>query len=160
MNFVANKDGETRQGFAQFDEHKNRILSTPDDLALTIDATRHANSDRVPITAFNKKNADHAKFVSGTFVPDVCNFPPLPVLQISLELTEKGSLRDNARIYERVKNPTLKNLIGFVTSGAFNFNVGHPTAIGLISAKSQHLEKVLVRNVGCTTYCKAKISTI
>lgn len=159
MSFVQEKDGKPN-AFGDFGELKTRSLRTPEDLAIVINATRDTEMERVPITAFSKNNSDHEKYVNGTFVPDRSGFMPMPVVQVNLALSEKGSINDNARIYERVANPTIKNLIGFVTSGAFNFNVGYPTAIGLISADSKALSDVLIRNVGCTTFAKAKISLV
>ena len=158
LNYVEDRKAQIVHNFGSFDESKIRELKTPNDLALVINATRENDTDRIPITAYNKRDCTHTGFANGTFVPDIYSFPPMPVVLVSITLSEKGSIADNARIYHRVANPSLKDLIGFVTSGAFNFSVGHPTAIGLVSADNHSFEKVLIRNVGCTTYSKAKMS--
>ncbi|OBA22280.1 hypothetical protein METBIDRAFT_40082 [Metschnikowia bicuspidata var. bicuspidata NRRL YB-4993] len=160
MHFVQEKKEVDMKAAGEFDEQKNRILRTPDDLALVIDSTRNADEARIPIVAFNKRDPDHDRFARRNFIPKKSDFSPLPIAQVALSLSKTGSIKDNARIYEQVPDPGLQNLIGFVTSGAFNFNVGHPTAIGLVSATHKDVRSVLVRNVGCTSFSKANLSLV
>lgn len=106
----------------------------------------------------------------------------LPVVAISCILVEKGRPKDNARIYQipkkdlehwkRVKKgiyrsdgkidreiqhplPSISDLIGFITSGAFHLGEGRGVAHGFIDASiasKQSNKYVLIRNVGTNVY--------
>lgn len=157
---------KTKKGlqFGEFENDTTRKVVSPDDLALVIAEGRKNVGDNtmrepVPIALYKKSDPIHASIVAGTFKPDTSKFPSLPVVQVQVKLTGKGALGDNARVYEAVKDPNMNNLIGFVTSGAFNLSCGNPMGIAVVSAR--FLEKeVLVRNVGCTNYHTARITRL
>lgn len=157
---------KTRKGplFGEFNGDTSRVVNSPDDLALVIAEARDndgglENTSPIPILLLNKSDPVHASIMAGTFKPDITKFPSLPVKQVKLKLSSRGSLSDNARIYENVENPDIRNLIGFVTSGAFNFNQGTPTGIAIVIAHYQP-NKVKVRNVGCTNFNGASIEKL
>lgn len=156
---------KTRKGSA-FGEFKDmdRVLNSPDDWALVIAEARDNDGclekiEPVPVQLVNKSDQVHRAILDGKFKPDISKFPLLPMKQVSLSFASRGSISDNARIYENVAEPTLQNLIGFVTSGSFNFNAGAPTGIAVIVA-NYDLEKVKVRNVGCTNFHTGTIKRI
>ncbi|ODQ81657.1 hypothetical protein BABINDRAFT_174282 [Babjeviella inositovora NRRL Y-12698] len=94
-------------------------------------------------------------------------FAPLPVVQLSIVLAQRGQIKDFARVYKipqdvyvrtvaTLKNngtivcPGFENLVGFVSSGTFNLAQGFGTGVGCVDAawaRNQE-EFVLVRNVG------------
>lgn len=157
---------KTRKGtdFGEFSADMIRKVNSPHDLAIVIAEARDNDGgleswNPVPITLYNKLDPIHASITAGTFKPDITSFPSLPVVQKRVELVGKGNLSDNARVYEALKNPDMTNLVGFVTSGSFNFNHGSPTGIAVISAHYKN-QRVLIRNVGCTTYIPAKIEKV
>lgn len=106
----------------------------------------------------------------------------LTVVAISCIFVEKGRPKDNARIYQipkedlehwkRVKKgiyrsdgkidreiqhplPSISNLIGFITSGAYHLGEGRGVAHGFIDASiasKQSNKYVLIRNVGTNVY--------
>lgn len=111
----------------------------------------------------------------------------LNVIPVSCTYIERGRPRDNARIYQipaqdrehwqKVKNgiyradgrldheiehpvPSITDLIGFITSGAFHLGEGKGVAHGFIDAKTNDFQYVLIRNVGSTTYRMASIDII
>lgn len=163
LKWLDSKDADhkrtTKKEFAEFDEEGKRIVDTEDDLAIVI-AQGREHDTRVPLQLYSKLDAMHQKFVAGEYVPNISEFPQLPVVQVELQLVGKGSIRDNARIYKKVEKPSLVDLVGFVTTGAFNFNHGLPTGIGLVSAASMDAEKVYVRNMGSTSFWPAHIKKI
>ena len=158
MKLIDRKDSVAAHG--EFTEERVRIIKNTDDLALVIANTRPESEKDSPIALFSRADPTHRAIVEGTYKPDVSKFPALPVVQVHLELIGKGTIRDNARIYEVTKNVSMENLVGFVTSGSFNFRQGSPTGIGLIAAHCKKQQKVYVRNVGCTTYSPARIRLI
>ncbi|KAK6462422.1 nuclear RNase [Scheffersomyces coipomensis] len=121
----------------------------------------------IPIEIFNKKNEFQNKLISGDYtVPRASEirFSRLPVIQISLELIKNGKLHDGARIYlSKVEPDDDVSIIGFVTSGAYNINLGIASGIGLVRAdilKDSTITTLYVRNIGQTSIYEAKITTI
>lgn len=118
----------------------------------------------IPIELYDPRSPAHATFVDDTY--EISSRKEafsnkLCVIQVSLKLIHGGHVKDCARIYEsKTSVPDLEfkasfmDVIGFVTSGAYNLNVGQSTAIGLMSAAilRNPLKYVYIRNVGCTTY--------
>lgn len=143
---------EPAQPFGEFDAIKRRVLRNTDDLALA--AAAAVPDGTVPVAEFRSADPVHQSIVAGTYKPDATQFPPLPVLVVYLSL-DRGWVRDHARIYEKVPEPKLEHLIGYVTSGAFNMHLGHASGLGLVAATHRLETKVLVRNVGCTTFMPA-----
>lgn len=154
--------------FGEFTEDRNRLVQSAEDLQIVIGeqraeakATSTTDYSKLPIELYQKSNPVHREIVSGTYKVNRASFPPLPVVHVNVQLVKKGSISDYARVYEvDAKSPDVKNLIGFVTSGSFNFNHGFPTGIALVNARCKDLKKVYVRNVGCTTYSMASIELV
>lgn len=142
--------------FGEFDAEHNRVLRNADDLACIIASSRHKAKNLIPIAPLDMSNADHKAIVEGTFKPDISKFPRLPLVQISLTPVKNGTIKDNARVYLGES----ENLIGFVTSGAFNLTAGKPMALALISAHCKDVKTVYLRNVGCTTLHRAHFQVI
>ncbi|KAK6456568.1 nuclear RNase [Scheffersomyces xylosifermentans] len=127
----------------------------------------------IPIALYNKNIEFHAAFVAGSYEIEnlvaVAN-KQLPVIQIAIELVNKGTISDGARLYfagtgaEPIP-PKLDHFYtaGFATSGAYNLSEGHATAIGLIRAdvklQSNH-NFLFIRNIGKTTFHLAKFHEI
>lgn len=159
LKLVERKESVSSHG--EFTDDRVRVIRNTEELALVINNTRpEADDGASPVSLYVRSDPVHKAFVEGTYKPDISKFPPLPVVQVHLELTGKGRVSDNARIYELCKDTGVEQLIGFVTSGSFNFRCGTPTGIGLIAANYRNEKKVYVRNVGCTTYATAKVSLI
>lgn len=148
--------------YGLFDAFTAREIHSMNDLFLAIEDSRLSQDhNKVLIELFDKNNSFHQQFAAGTYKVEPI-FPPLPVHQVKLELINKGTISDHARIYRVPRSllnayrngtcadkPDLKELIGFVTSGAYNLKLGNCTGIGCISA--DHKDKyVLVRNSGET----------
>lgn len=143
--------------FGEFDETRSRVLRNLDDLATVINETRPQDLERIPIAEFSAKNAQHQSIADGSFKPDALRFPALPVVLVRISITNKGTIADNARIYERANPQSVEHLIGFVTSGAFNISQGRATGLGHIIASHRDIRKAYIRNVGCTTMAPANI---
>lgn len=159
LNLVERKEGVSAHG--EFTDDRIRVIRTPEELALVIKNTRPKTEENEnPLALYSRSDPVHKAFVEGAFKPDITKFPALPVVQVRVELTGKGKVNDNARIYQISKDVGLEQLIGFVTTGSFNFRHGSPTGIGLIAANYRDEKKVFVRNVGCTTYSLAKLTLI
>lgn len=157
---------KSRKGpdFGEFAGDTTRKINSPDDLAKVIADSRDLDGGLnmcapLPITPFSRSDPVHVAIAAGTFKPDITKFPALPVVQVQVELTGKGSLSDNSRIYEDAGDAKLINLIGFVTTGSFNLNQGGPSGIAVISAHYQG-KKVKIRNVACTNFYSGKITKI
>lgn len=145
-------DKKPSKEFAEFDKG-SRVVDTEEDLAIVIALSRE-NDKRLPVCLLAKLDPMHKQFLANTFVPNIEEFPPLPVVQVQVKLVGKGLIRDNARIYVTASTG-MSGLIGFVTSGGFNFNQGQPTGVGLVSAQKKDLERVFIRNVGSTSFWPA-----
>lgn len=158
LKLIERKDNVSSHG--EFTDDRVRVIRNTEELAVVINNTRKTEVDASPVVLYSRSDPVHKAYIEGTFKPDISKFPQLPVVQVHLELTGKGKLSDNARIYELHKDTGMEQLIGFVTSGSYNFRHGTPTGIGLIAAKFKDEKKVHVRNVGCTTYSIAKIQLI
>lgn len=143
--------------FGEFESDKSRVIRNSKDLAIVINSGRSLELHRIPLVPFSKRDPMHTLFVENRFTPNVTKFPQLPIVLVSLTLLAKGHMADNARIYSELGEEPLKNLIGFVTLGAFNFQVGQPTGVGLVSARYKAQRKVWVRNVGCTSFHPAEM---
>lgn len=101
----------------------------------------------------------------------------LQLVRVQVQLVQRGSLQDRARIYclsddelskwktiiykenltaENLLYPKCPNetaIIGFVTTGNFNLNAGKPSGIANVLAKTIKNEKsgyCIIRNVGCS----------
>ncbi|ODV67850.1 POPLD-domain-containing protein [Hyphopichia burtonii NRRL Y-1933] len=152
--------------YASFDElNGRREIQTLRDLFVMIHKSRIENPQLEitsnPLVIYNGKNELHQNFIKQQVKIDYTKekFPALPVIQIKLQLQTKGFITDHARIYEYTKTPTndqfqFKNLIGFVTSGAYNLTLGKPSAVGCVSAE---LAKgpILIKNVGSSRFLAA-----
>lgn len=122
----------------------------------------------IPIELFNPESESHRCVASGTlrmhdskerFTRKLC------VIPVSIQLVQQGTLKDGARIYASNSANAVPNfvahpldIIGFVTSGALNLNLGRASGIGAVSAtirKSPH-RHVYVRNIGCSEFYFAK----
>lgn len=104
---------------------------------------------------------------------------PLEVIPVACKYLERGRPQDNARIYqippqdhehwEKVLKgvyradgkldheiehplPSMTDLIGFITSGAFHLGEGRGVAHGFVDANCSKSQNVLIRNVGSKTY--------
>lgn len=148
--------------YGRFDAFTAREIRSFNDLCLAIEDSRLSqDQNKLLIELFDQNNSFHQEFAAGTYKVEPI-FPPLPVYQAKLELVNKGTISDHARIYKVplslvnayrdgscTDKPDVKDLIGFVTSGAYNLKLGNCTGIGCISAdyKDKH---VLVRNSGET----------
>lgn len=146
--------------FGEFDAENNRVLRSSEDLALIISSTRDCGKEQIPVTLFKANDPVHKLIKEGEFKPDVSKFPSLPVVQIALRPAKTGFFKDNARIHSLPEQLNSQNLIGFVSTACYNVREGLPTAIGLVSACSQDLNVVYVRNVGCTTCFAAKVTKL
>lgn len=156
-HFVANKPSKP---FGEFHENTDRQLDTLRDLQLVIESNR-ALAGKPVLTPFTKLNEVHRLFAEGLFVPSKEKYIELPVIQVKLEVSGKGAVKDNARVYWCDLSISLENhiehLVGFVTSGAFNFLHGGPTAVATVSARCRTESKLYVRNIGCSTFMAAKV---
>lgn len=162
------KDATKSHAFGEFTEDCKRRLITEEDLEIVISHSRKTleekeyNDGRLPITLYKKKDPLHNDIVSGNFQVNRAGFPQLPVVPCHLEIINKGTIADYARIYEINQNgkPELKNLIGFITTGAINVKAGCPTGLGLVNACFKDCKKVMVRNVGCTGFHVARVKIL
>lgn len=166
------KDVVRTHPFGEFTDDRYRRILDENDALTVVHAVREEwkktgkpmNMNELPITLFRRNDPTHKSIADGTFKPDVSKFPSLPVVQRSLQLTGKGIIRDSARIYEipegSKKQPELRNLIGFVTTGTFNLSGGVPTGLGLVNARFKDNKRVMVRNVGCTNFYYARIDSL
>lgn len=148
--------------YGRFGPDTSREIHCFNDLFLAIEDTRVSqNNQKVLIEQFDSNNPFHQEFSCGDYKTS-SSFPLLPVHQVKIELVNKGTISDNARLYRvpsalhasyktglRTESPPLDELVGFVTSGAYNLKVGNPTGIGCITADYQD-KYVLVRNSGET----------
>lgn len=112
----------------------------------------------LPVCLYEKKKHGSIKDLELT---PAMKFPPLPVVQIKITLANKGNPNQHARIYRCTSggDPNVEDLIGFVTSGTFNLNLGKGTCIGNINgyfAKQGGNENIYIRNIGCTIFRLAK----
>ncbi|WPK26625.1 hypothetical protein PUMCH_003983 [Australozyma saopauloensis] len=146
--------------FGEFNGEHNRVVRNSKDLMLVIHSLRRPNDVHIPVASFNAGNAIHKAFVEGSFKPDISKFPALPVIQIALLPTKRGTIKNNARIYSRANESSHDSLVGFVTSALFNQHLGNPSAIGVVSAQLRDSKVVYVRNVGCTTFIAARLSLL
>lgn len=157
--------------FGNFDENLIRTIESVNDVIALVRQCR--TSDEIPIELFNKHDSRHKEFVEKSALNDVNHhIPRLPVLHINLHTQHNGSIQDNARIYRipqdkkdqylngtLEKCPPLTDLIGFVTSGSYNLNIGHSSGIGCIAANYQD-EYALIRNVGSSLVRLVKWSSV
>ncbi|CUM51134.1 uncharacterized protein AC631_02164 [Debaryomyces fabryi] len=160
----------TRNQFGNFDENLIRTVESVNDVIALVRQCK--SNDQIPIELFDKHNLQHKKFMNKSLLEDITEFPKLPVLQVNLEIQGKGTIQDNARIYKIPSEargqylngtfdqcPLPTELIGFVTSGSYNLNLGHASGIGCIVADHDD-EFALVRNVGSSLAKLAKWSTV
>lgn len=156
--------------FGNFDENLIRTVDSVNDVIALVKQCE--SNDLIPIELYDKHNSQHNLFVNKSLFESVNEIPKLPVLQISLKAQGRGSIHDNARIYRipfekrnqylnRIFDecPLLTDLIGFVTSGSYNLNMGYASGIGCISANHTD-EFALVRNVGSSLVTLVKWSTV
>ncbi|KAG7194547.1 uncharacterized protein KQ657_004762 [Scheffersomyces spartinae] len=91
--------------------------------------------------------------------------PILPVKSIGLKLGT-GLLKDNARIYRWCADPSDHNkmiveLIGFISSGGMNLDLGKLLGIGCVVGDADLTGgKVLVRNIGQTIFHEATVKEL
>lgn len=147
--------------FGTFTDSKLQLKATSDLLQLIkhakdIDQEKRLRGELVslPIILSSKKTVNDLESIALT---PTMKFPPLPVVQVKITLIGKGNPSNNARIYASPQNGEkgdikVENLIGFVTSGTFNLNLGRGTCIGCISAYSTSTsgKLIIVKNIGHT----------
>mmetsp|Transcript_6244 Transcript_6244/g.7730 ORF Transcript_6244/g.7730 Transcript_6244/m.7730 type:complete len:768 (+) Transcript_6244:4853-7156(+) len=166
----AKKTLSTKNQFGNFHENLIRKVESVNDVIALVRQCK--SNDQIPIELFDKYNVQHNKFTTECLLEDMTEFPKVPVLQINIQIQGKGSIQDNARIYKIPSEtrdqylngtfdqcPPPTQLIGFVTSGSYNLNLGHASGIGCIVAGHDD-EYVLVRNVGSSLAKPAKWSTV
>lgn len=148
--------------YGQFEGDTSRKIYSLNDLYLAIEDTRISQDTKIPvIELYDKNNQFHQQFAANTYTVSQ-KFPALPVYQIKIDLVNKGTLADYARIYKVPKalvhsymtgscteGPLNTDIIGFVTSGTYNLKLGNPSGIGCIYAGYDE-NYVLVRNSGET----------
>lgn len=166
--FCLEKDTLKTHEFGEFTDEGKRRLINEEDLEIVLADGRDLlerkeyENRRIPISLYKKSDSIHKSYVNGDLKVDRANFPSLPVVPVHLTLQTKGTISDYARIYSipSDKKPELRNLIGFITTGAMNMKFGHPTGIGMLNARFKDSQTVMIRNVGCTTYRVAKVRKI
>lgn len=163
---------ESKPGFATFDEQSpdlSRIINSYHDVEQVVKTMQSRRlSEKIPIEIFDKTNEEHRRIIDNNIeIPDQSKIEAfkLPVNHVSLDLVADGVIKTGARIYSQIHedgnwNKGTYNLIGFVTSGGFNLNVGHETGLGLVTATFPITEHVFIRNIGATSLYKAKIDKI
>jgi ribonuclease P/MRP protein subunit POP1 len=160
----------TKNQFGNFDENLIRKVESVNDVIALVKQCQ--SNDQIPIELYDKHNPQHIKFINKSLFEHMDEFPKVPVLQINLQIQGRGSIQDNSRIYRipsETRNQYLRgtfdhcppptDLIGFVTSGSYNLNLGFASGIGCIVASHKD-ELVLVRNVGSSLTRLAKWSII
>lgn len=74
---------------------------------------------------------------------------PLPIKLIGITCDE-GTISDRARLFVG-DDRDLCDVVGFVTSGNFNLNLGHALGLAYIAANTD-ITNLFVRNVGCSKF--------
>ncbi|CUM65555.1 uncharacterized protein PRCAT00003201001 [Priceomyces carsonii] len=159
---LVNKELKTTDEYSDYNENGTRNINTVNDLVQLIKAKRE--EDAIPIELLDLTRPFHRAFVDGSYtLTDTSSLPKLPVVHISLKVLNRGIIRDNARLYavsnasvksymtqkQEIVKPLLVDLIGFVTSGAFNLDYGADTGLCLVRADYKG-DFFLVRNPGCS----------
>lgn len=163
-----------QQNTAVFNENSNdlsRKIKTYHDLeqvVVTLQKKRAVGGE-LAIESFDLSNEQHRKVVEKKVIigePSDIRKQKLPVIHVSFIPLEGCKIKDGARVYgsvypdsEYLQYSSL-SLIGFVTSGSFNLNVGHETGIGMIAVTANTLQEVFIRNIGTTTFHRAKFCEI
>lgn len=154
--------------YGSYDENLVRsLVSVNDAMALVL---LLKPTEGIPIELGRKEHLRaQTSFANRTSVHGT--LPRLLVRQVSVVVTGKGSISDFARIYKvpeeqdntegssSSKEPDITDLIGFVTSGTFNITAGTASGIGCVAANFAS-NSVLIRNVGCSSFWKARIAPI
>lgn len=162
LQLLKKQENENKQMnlFGEFDAENKRVLRTAEDLALIIESTRSLGKEHIPIAVLDLLDPMHKAFVGGTFRPDISKFPSLPVVQVALQPVKGGLIKDNARVYSNEDVLDMRGLIGFVSTSSYNITLGNPSGIALISANCRELERVYVRNLGCTSAYAYKVTLL
>lgn len=171
----------------QFDSNGARSIKVVNDIFELYKDLSKGESDDVPPISFSRSQVEGS---SSAPIQISISETPLPVVPITCTYLERGQSKDNARIYQipqehldywkkldkgifnatgRVNRelecplPSVTDLIGFVTSGAYHLGEGRSVANGYIdsqAASMQPTKYVLVRNVGTNVYRLARWSHI
>ncbi|KAK6199183.1 nuclear RNase [Scheffersomyces amazonensis] len=116
----------------------------------------------ISISLFDEELEFHQKFITGNYTINQAryvNIVSLPVIQISVKLVGKGRLRDGARIYLQETDPyNYAAIVGFITSGGYNIQLGIASGIGLVKAdiSIKGSTTLYIRNIGQTSYYAAE----
>lgn len=150
------------EDFASFDELTRKINSIHD-FEQVVKALNEYNGD-IPIEL-------HEKGTVQALSLDSIAKAKISVVQVSIELVKNGVIKDGARIYAPNDITPDENgdfniphidIIGFVTSGTYNLNVGRATGIATVSSDilTRTSNYVLIRNIGHTKFYLANYSHI
>lgn len=175
----------------RFDQGANRLIEVVNDLFELLKDLEveklNIPCSALPILLTTKLDTETKKTISTK--EDVANVP-LSVMSVRCRYVERGHMKDNARIYEIPKEqenywkdkrngifradgklyhddetplPEVYNLIGFISSGAYDLSIGGSSGTGfvdqgtLVSSKDKF---VLVRNVGSNQYRLAHLDML
>lgn len=162
LKLLGNKKLSTSNEFASFNGDFSREIKTINDLVLNVQSIK---PKEMCIELLDESVDFHNQFINDNYTITPPNYTKLPVKQINLKLLSKGNLKDNARIYKIPNNinewnqyiqgtcndpPPITDLIGFISSGAFNLTQGKSTGIGAIVANYTK-SHVLVRDSGSSS---------
>lgn len=156
MIFILHKEGkklENKHQFGSFDEKSIKKINTLPDMIDFIDSTRNF---KLCIELFDQDKISHQNFIQGSYEVDYSNFPKLPVKMIKFNIPT-GSLDENARIYSGDESD-IQNLVGFVTTGGYNLNLGITSGVGYISANTP-TNDLVVRNIGTSKAYKISVNS-
>ncbi|KAI3404855.2 POP1 [Candida oxycetoniae] len=149
--------------------HERQLESMTDVIAMTCSLNKESEyiPYSVPIEKFDSSNEEHKKFLTNETmieaIPMIVRMK-LPVIQIELTIVTNGVILDNARIYSKEKVSD-KYLVGFVTSGGMNLNIGKCSGVGAIIAIAPSDCKIsnntlFVRNPGKSSIYECKYKQV
>lgn len=175
LRYSLSKVSSAEVGPSEFDSSLNRVIKTKYDAFQVVGDVNREDRDR---KAAGRKLFERLpiRLVGSTTklndfkFPDI---PALPVRAIEFRCSNRGNIKDGARIYEvpavkewgmlrgsavkdiRGRNvspasmsvPGSEHLIGFATSATFNLVHGCSTGVGFIDG-SKEVSEVIVRNIG------------
>lgn len=158
-----------KAGFGSFNDAMQRKIKSVNDVLLLIRQYKQNQSEshkREPVLALLNKTDDfHRLFVEGLFNIDPnAKFPALPVIQAKFTSASSGNIQDGARVYAHTGqrgafDVPVESLVGFVSSGTYNLNMGLETGIGCLRADYSG-KRVFIRNIGCSTLSVATVQKL